>query len=345
MYATGLLLENLKQNFIFYIDEQILKPYYTVLSRLKSPIRGVIAALLLPRDSDDQPIWDALEQNVAFLLRAGVKGVCINGATGEYTGASPSERLEAIRRARRIAGDELLILSGAGASRWAEAVHFVRGAALAGADSVLVPPPHFFKYEQEDLREFYRSISAESPVPVLLYNLPAFTTGLDPKVAAELIRTVPGIEGVKDSSGELKLLSILTNNVPTAVRFMGNDAVLGEALENQLCDGAVSGVAGVLPELTLALWRSGAERDMQALRRWSARLDNLLNRLDAFPTPWGLKFIAEFRGLARANPALPLSAKRRDQVEDFRCWFRGWWQDAEHELDAPLLIDSSRTAA
>jgi len=238
----------------------------------------------------------------------------------------------------------MLVLSGTGASRWAECLQFARDAAHAGADSVLAPPPHFFSYEQEDLREFYRSIAADAPIPVLVYNLPAFTCGLDPEVAAELIRSLPGIEGTKDSSGELELLSLLTSTPNSGkTRLVGNDSVLAEALEKGLCDGTVSGVAGVLPELTLALYRSAADGDCDALHYWAARQDVLLRQLSLFPAPWGLKFIAEARGLAPAHPALPMSPKRRRQVEEFHFWFQEWWELAG--LGGPLVIDNRERVA
>jgi 4-hydroxy-tetrahydrodipicolinate synthase len=302
-------------------------------------IRGVIAALLLPRDEHDQPRWDAFDRNARFLVSAGIDGLCVNGATGEYTGATAAERSEAMLRARRISGKGGLVLCGIGGSRLSEVLLLARDAEQAGADGVLVPAPHFFKYAPEDLAEFYRRIAAESRLPVLIYNLPAFTGGLDAKLAAQLIREVDGIAGVKDSSGELELLSLLSHPTPNGgLRLVGNDGVLAEALEHGLCDGTVSGVAGVLPELTLALWRRAADGEWDRFHDLSARQDALLRRLDDFPAPWGLKLVAELRGLAPASPAIPLSEGRRRQAEQFEAWFREWWTSAADALEgSPAL--------
>ncbi len=315
------------------------------MKRATRPVRGVIAALLLPRDEHDQPIWSAFERNARFVAAAGVSGFCVNGATGEYVGATAEERNEAVMRARAVAGDHLTVLSGAGGSRLAETAQFTRDAELAGADAALVPAPHFFKYEQDDLAEFYRRIAAQWPIPILIYNLPAFTGGLDPRLVAELIRDTPGIVGVKDSSGEIELLSYLTGVAAnSAIRMVGNDAVLAEALENGLCDGAVSGIAGVAPELTVGLWRAARARDWNRLHILAKRQEALISKADAFPTPWGLKLIAEIRGLAPANTAIPLSAARRRQAEQFREWFAGWWAEAESEF-GPLAAEPDSNAA
>ncbi len=309
-------------------------------------VRGVIAALLLPRDDDDRPRWDAFDRNARFLMRAGVSGLCVNGATGEYNGATTAERREAVVRARRAAGKNGIVLGGVGASRWTEVLALGRDAELAGADAVLVPAPHFFRYAQADLAEFYRRVAAELRIPALIYNLPAFTGGLDPKVAAELIRDVDGIAGVKDSSGDLELLSLLSRTAPgRALRLVGNDSVLAEALESGVCDGTVSGVAGVIPELTLALWHSAADRAANRFRDLAARQQVLVQKLEAFPAPWGLKFVADLRGLAPAQPAIPLSKERCAQSREFAAWFEGWWASAAPLLDGPLVLNPSMTAA
>ena len=307
------------------------------------PIRGVIAAVLFPRDASDRPDWDAFDRMAEFLARSGVAGLCVNGATGEYAGATADERREAIVRARRIAGGERIVISGVGAARWTETVRFADDAYRSGADAVLVPVPHFFKYEQEDVSEFYRCIADRAPIPVLIYNLPAFTGSLEPEAAAELIRSIGGISGVKDSSGRLDLLALLSCEGSSApVRLVGNDSVLAEALETGVCDGAISGIAGVLPEFTLALWQVAARGDCGQLRELAAGYAELIRRLDAFPVPWGLKFIAEERGWAPANLAIPLSDHRRSQAREFRRWFRQWWDSVEPELPRSVVAGSQR---
>jgi 4-hydroxy-tetrahydrodipicolinate synthase len=303
---------------------------------------GVTAALLLPRDDEGHIEWEAFERNAQFVLDAGAVGLCVNGATGEFASASQAERREAVERARGVSGGSALVVSGIGGTRWIEILTLGREAESAGADALLVPTPYFFHYASEDLAEFYRRIARESNIPVLIYNLPAFTGGLDAALAFQLIQEVDGIAGVKDSSGELDLLQRLTSaasgmaSVGKALRLVGNDSVLAEALTRGLCDGTISGVAGVLPELTVALWKSATGEDVALFRSLASRLETLIGQLDVFPTPWGLKFIAELRGLGPASIGLPLSAERQRQAAQFAGWFPRWWKDADADLALAL---------
>ena len=62
--------------------------------------------------------------------------------------------------------------------------------------------------------------------------------------------------GIKDSSGSLDTVRMLTAE-GWGLRLIGNDEVLGKALEERVLDGVVSGVACVLPELIQRLYAVG----------------------------------------------------------------------------------------
>lgn len=299
------------------------------------PLGGVICAALMPRDAEGRPAWEEFETLLAFLRQHGVAGVCVNGATGEYSRASQEERRTAAAIARRVMGSGGLVLSGEGAGSLTETVRLAQEAEEAGADAHLVPPPHFFPYEQDDVDEFYRRVAAAVERPVLIYNLPSFTTGVRGDVALELIQSEERIAGIKDSSGRLDILEALTAGpAPRAARFVGNDSVLAEALERELCDGVISGVACVLPELTVALWEAGRGGDAAVFQSARALVAEFIEVLDAWPVPWGLQVIAGARGLCRASSSIPFSERRRRQAAAVRAWFEPWWQ-AAHTALAP----------
>ncbi|WP_321475730.1 dihydrodipicolinate synthase family protein [uncultured Paludibaculum sp.] len=299
-------------------------------------IGGIIPAQLLPRDADGAPAWGLFERNAELLMSAGGVGLCVNGATGEYVAASESERIEAVVRARRVAGNQGLVVSAVGAASLRETIALAHVSQEEGADIILIPPPHFFRYEQQDLAEFYRQAVAALRVPALLYNLPSFTAHLDSSLCVELIHELPGLAGIKDSSGQLDILTTLTGpDGPTGVRLVGNDTVLAEAMRRQICDGSISGVAGVLPELTIGLWDAGVKGATERFERISGLLDELLAQLDPFPIPWGIKLISAVRGFGTATFALPSSAARQKQSAEFQAWFCEWWPGASDVLGIP----------
>jgi 4-hydroxy-tetrahydrodipicolinate synthase len=279
--------------------------------------------MILPRTDTGGVDLTRLSYHITSLLNAGIKGFVLNGATGEYCLTSADELSTMLRRVRELGGQEITLIASVGGADTRQTMQRIAVAEDAGADALLLPMPYFFPYEQQDLEIYALEVAAQSRQPVLLYNLPGFTTPLQPETSLRLITEASQICGIKDSSGSLDTVRLLKQKAPQANRVIGSDAVLHAALADGLCDGVVSGVSCVLPELMLALYRS-AEQDAQSERslQLKAALDQFIDWLVMFPVPWGLKAIAEERGLAKAEYPLPLSAARKEQLRRFVAWFR-----------------------
>jgi 4-hydroxy-tetrahydrodipicolinate synthase len=260
-----------------------------------------------------------------FLRSKNLSRVVINGATGEYclTTASELEQMLAICR-ETLPGGEMLC--GIGSAGLADCLELGRVAIEGGAGALLLPMPHFFPYSQDDLRSFCTTVATQLSRPTLLYNLPRFTTPLELETVRCLIDSVPNIIGIKDSSGSLAILGGLNSG---ACRIVGDDSVLVTALDAGACDGVVSGVAGVLPELiTLLFERRNSPEYPEAVQL----LSELIGQISAFPVPWGLKLIAELRGITPSWFAQPLSTLRSAQADELRHWFHGWWARCEETI-------------
>jgi 4-hydroxy-tetrahydrodipicolinate synthase len=247
-----------------------------------------------------------------------MEGIVLCGATGEYPALTPEEFKEVLSAGTVRPSGKLLV--GIAARTLQETIQRGQTASVAGASAVLLAPPHFFRYSQDDLASYVRSVATEVPLPVLLYNLPQFTNGFETATVQTVFSECPNVVGIKDSSGSLDLLRTLKHGEHAAAcRILGNDGVLIEALQAGLCDGLISGVAGVLPELIRYVWSCDAAR-----RENRVLLDEIIEQLNRFPTPWGLKWIAEFRGFGNAEFLQSQSEARAQQGGEFCAWLAEW---------------------
>jgi 4-hydroxy-tetrahydrodipicolinate synthase len=297
-------------------------------------VQGVFAAMTIPRGPQGRLDISALQKHLLFLADKGISGVALNGATGEYCLTSEAELTQALRTARETLGARATLLAGIGGANDLQSLQLLAIAEREHSDGVLLPMPHYFPYAQEDLSTFVASVAARASIPVLLYNLPSFASPLEPATSLKLIRELKQVVGIKDSSGQLDTVRLLTAELPHANRIIGNDDALYEALKQHLCDGVVSGVACVLPELMLALYRAAEANPAGAeAHRLRDSLTRFLAWLNRFPVPWGIKIIAEERGLATAVFPMPLSSRR---AED-QCLFSEWFSQNR----SALLADDS----
>ena len=289
-------------------------------------VDGVFAAVLVPRDGAGRIDTAAYGRAVAFLLERGVRGVVVNGATGEYPLTTDEEFAVLVELTAAACGGRAPFLCGVGSAGLQRSVGLGRRAMEGGAAGLLVPVPYFFPYEQDDVEAYYQEFASRLAAPSLLYNLPSFTTPIERETVLRVLDECPTFEGIKDSSGQLEIVGALTAERPQACRVIGNDGVLSRAMEQGLCDGVISGVAGVLPELLTALWESVPGSPEFAAE--SSELADVVSRLGALPTPWALKWILESRGVAEASFAQPLSARRAEQGRALRQHFSSWRQQA-----------------
>jgi len=266
---------------------------------------------------------DVFACHLEFVLQAGVAGFVLNGATGEYCLTSCDELGQMLRRTREVTGPRAKLLAAIGGASVAQTLQRLDVAEAAGADALLLPMPYFFPYGQQDLIAFSKEVAQHASLPLLLYNLPEFTTPLEPGTTLGLLAETSQIKGIKDSSGNLETVRMLKEYWPEANRVIGNDSALYGALVEGLCDGVVSGVASVLPELMQALYRAAALSPLgETALGLKASLDAFIGWLGRFPVPWGLKIIAAERGLSLADFPMPMSPERVAESLQFVEWFR-----------------------
>ena len=286
---------------------------------------GLFAAVATPLTAEgalDLPNFDRL---VRFLVAAGVDGICVGGATGEYPHTTVADRIALVRRAADLLPRDLALLVGVGTPAPSHAPRLGEEAMSAGARALLLPMPMFFRYEQHDLHAYCVEVSRRLRAPCLLYDLPEFTNPLAPETVRTLLEDEEFIVGIKDSSGRegnLKTFADARGDRPWTL-LVGDDRLLLAGLEAGW-DGGISGVAGCLPELLVGLRRNFDQLQMTEVARLKGLLDQFISRIAVFPAPWGIRVTLSARGLSTGPLPLPLSDRRQQQVLEFTQWFLPW---------------------
>ena len=284
-----------------------------------------LAALLTPRDPSGNIDVAAAQHNVDWVLARGVGGVVIGGATAEYVTLSLDARKQLFEAAVAAGRGKGQLIASVGAADIADCLNLAEHAFTNGAEAVLLPTPYFYPRTEEDIETFYRTAAASIDGPILLYNLPAFTTPISTELALRLIESVPNIIGIKDSSGKLETLKAITARPELdAHPILGHDIVLDDALTDGCIETIISGPAGVMPELIVAMFdahRAGQSDQLASLGGW---VREFLVELDKLPFPVAIKLAARRRGLFNPRLALPLSQRQMQVAEEFEGWFEGF---------------------
>jgi 4-hydroxy-tetrahydrodipicolinate synthase len=292
---------------------------------MTSAIQGVYAAAVTPRRLGTQDInlgamWDLID----YLIGHGAQGIVLLGCTGEFVHFSTAERMRLMGLAAKRS--RVPVIFNCSHTTFDGTVELAQAADASGAAGVLVMPPHFFKYTQEQISAFYRQVAedAELQVPLLLYNIPQFTNVISLETASDLLSNGV-VQGIKDSSGDLanfEGLQTLRQQHSFAL-MLGNDALVVPA-RSKGCDGVISGVACAIPELLIALDRAVTSGVPEVVTRLEARLRQFIQWCDKMPTPMAVKEATALRGFKLGPHSLSCDGNMQRDVDAFREWFKGW---------------------
>jgi len=315
---------------------------------MSSPISGVLAALVTPIDDAGRVDLATLDRVIEFVVERGVNGVVLGGGTAEYPHFDVEDRARITAHAVERMKGRGTVVTCVGTSSIHSTLRLARSAADSGSDALLIPMPHFFRYEQQDLAAFCKQVCGSVSAPCLLYNLPSFTNGIGVETAIHLLESVPNLVGMKDSSGERSSLAPLAQARSRRgfSLFVGDDSLLLDALQAGW-DGVVSGIACFVPELITAVYRSHRAGNAGQATAYQAALDDLIEEVVRLPIPWGVRVGLGARGIPNGPMHVPPSEERRRQMDELRGWLGRWAEERDLTLaqvwaQIPLPVRATR---
>jgi 4-hydroxy-tetrahydrodipicolinate synthase len=301
-------------------------------------IGGVYVAAVTPhRDKSYEADGSATLEVVDFLAAARVDGIALLGSTGEFLHLAFDDRIRLVQMVAKRS--RVPVLVGVAHSTLDGALELGRESALAGAAGLLLMPPYFFRYSQDEIYEFYLQFAAAmaGAARVFLYNIPAFTNEIAIETATALLGT--GLfAGIKDSGGQygyFERLLAVSKQTPFTL-MVGNDRIYSRARRTG-AHGIVSGVACAAPELLVALEEAIAKDLTAKVERLDGLLHEFIDWHDRFPTPVVIKTAASERGLKIGPLASPLSLASQRRLDEFREWFRAWLLLVQREASVDVL--------
>ena len=281
--------------------------------------------MVTPFDESGAVRYDFFERNIDKYLEAGIEGFLVLGSNGESVYLEHAEKLKLIDAARKRVPPSMLLLAGTGVESTQATITLTKEAADRGADAVLIKNPFYFKGQMtfDVYMAHYTAVADASPVPVIIYNVPVFTgVPLQSKLVIELAKH-PNICGLKDSSGDVKLISEVAWNTPSS-KFgilAGAAATLFPAMVAGARGGIIA-IACAAPKATLALYRAYVAGDYKKageIQRIIAPAAGAVTGQNGIP---GLKGAMELEGLQSGLPRRPLLPLKPEQREELVRVFR-----------------------
>lgn len=282
---------------------------------------GTCTALVTPF-LDGRVNYPMLELLLRRQIDAGISTVVVCGTTGEASTLSDSEKLEILRRCKKYAGSECMIICGTGSNNTAHAMALSREAEENGADALLVVSPYYNKANEDGLVAHYMSIAHAVRIPTILYNVPG-RTGLDMPVSVyKRLSIVPNIAGVKEASTDITKISRIIGQCPPSFSvWTGNDDLIVPAVSLG-AQGVISVLSNILPEETDIMVEAALSGDLDTAAQLQRDLQPLIELLFCEVNPIPVKEALKQIGYDCGGYRLPLTEMKRENKDKIIQYFK-----------------------
>jgi 4-hydroxy-2-oxoglutarate aldolase len=181
-------------------------------------LSGIFPPIPTPFKADEGIDYKHLQFNLDRWGQEPLAGYVVGGSNGEFVFLTVEERVEVVRAARQAIPRDRLLIAGSGMESTRETIDLTRRMAQAGADVAILVTPSYYKSRMNvaALEHHYSQVADASPIPVMLYSVPA-NTGLDlPAQAVIALATHPNIIGLKDSGGDITKIGFMAQETQNA---------------------------------------------------------------------------------------------------------------------------------
>jgi 4-hydroxy-tetrahydrodipicolinate synthase len=231
--------------------------------------KGAYTALITPMTESGEVDYEGFRKLIRFQIEEGIDGIVPLGTTGEAPTLEDDEETKLAEIAVQEAKGKIKTIIGAGSNDTKHMVHYVERAKKAGADAALVVTPYYNKPNDDGVIKHFQA-AAKVGIPIVVYNIASRTGRNIPTSLMKEIARIPGIAGVKESSGDINQMAEVLREIaiPNKENFcvLSGDDSLTLPLLSIGGHGIISVVSNLFPAKVKALTKHALEGDFEKAR-------------------------------------------------------------------------------
>ena len=289
-------------------------------------IQGIVPPMATPFAADETVDEGLLRAEVEYLISsAGVHGVAVGGSTGEGHTLTTDELRRIVGAAIEVAAGRVPVIAGIIVDSTRQALEKAKALADLDVAALQVTPVHYlFRPSDDTMFEHFARLAEAAAQPVMVYNVVPWSY-CSPALLDRMMREIPGLIGVKQSAGDLKLLAdLLHSSADAGVIMSAVDALLYPSFALG-AHGAIAAILTAAPELCVKLWdqvaagdHTGAlETHLKLLLIWNAIMDDNDN------LPANVKTALVMQGRPAGAPRMPMPPSSVEQRTAIKAALQG----------------------
>lgn len=266
---------------------------------------GTGVALVTPFTETLEVDFKALKK----LLQHTAKGVdyyVVMGTTGEAATCSEEEKKAVLEFVKDNNPGNLPIVYGIGGNNTQHIIDSIKSTDFSGVSALLSVSPYYSKPPQEGIIRHFTAIADQSPVPVVLYNIPSRTSSNLTAETTLRLAAHKNIIGTKEASGNLEQCMKISKNMPKDFLLLSGDDMQTVAMYSIGAKGVISVLANAYPKVFSKIKEHAFAANYAKASQQLFRLLEINSAMYAEGNPVGVKYLLEVLGVCKSFVRLPL---------------------------------------
>ena len=281
-------------------------------------LKGIISPFTTPFTKKGHIDLSLVKPQVDWLLDNGVHGLAAGGSTGEGHVLNRDEYVSLMEKTAESLQNRVPLVAGIIANSTSEVI--ARGKSVKDLGVValqITPPSYLFRPDDEAMIRHFQEIHEECQIPILIYNVVPWCY-LSPDLLLRIMDEVPGVLGVKQSAGDMKLFADLIRRAkPENMIFSAVDALLYSSYQLG-APGSIAAILTAAPGPSVKLWNAVIEEDWVTAKDLHERLLPLWDAIGLDNMPSLCKYAQQLQGLDTGyarRPTSPASDKQKEVIK------------------------------
>lgn len=230
------------------------------MSRNICDFRGVIPAVLTVFDQQENFDEQGMRQLIRHLLSFDIGGLYLTGSTGETFLMDSQERMRQVEVVMEEVGDRVPVVVHVGAMSTRASIQLAQHAEKMGAAGISSVPPFYFRYNGEQIFQYYKDVAESTSLPMIVYNIPL--AGM--MTVEQIIRLsqIDNVKGVKYTGTALYEVTQIREGCKPGFQIYGGCDELGSSNISLGVDGIIGSFYNVIPDLYLKIWDAVKHSDI-----------------------------------------------------------------------------------
>lgn len=278
-------------------------------------MKGIFTALMCAFDEQGNIHEKGLRQLVRHNIDVSkVDGLYVNGSTGENFLISTEDKKRIFEIVKDEAGDQVKLIAQVGSLNIDEAVELAKYATDLGYDSLSAVTPFYYKFDFEEVKEYYNTIINSVDNTMIIYSIPALTgVNMSLEQFGELFENEK-IIGVKFTAPDFYLLERLRHAYPEKLIYSGFDEMLLSAAVLNV-DGAIGSTFNVNGARARSIFELAQEGKIEEAREIQKVTNDLISGILANGLYQTIKEMLKTQGVEAGVCRKPMKELSADKVK------------------------------